>query len=496
MDPAAFAYTTPLYPVAAIRAMEQAAGGAGLMARAGQAAATLAMALLPDGGSSVLVVAGPGNNGGDALVAARLLKQAWHRVSVVFAGERSRLPEDAAQAYDAWLAAGGMLEVQIPAAQFDLVIDGLFGIGLSKPLTGRHAALVQQINTLDLPVLALDIPSGLCADSGRVLGCAVRASHTLTFLGLKPGLFTLDGPDHAGTVHLTDLGVDGAAVPATPGALIELPPALPAPRLRNSHKGSFGSVGVLGGDTSMVGAALLAARAALLTGAGRVYAGLLADPAPAVDFGQPELMLRSAEALCATVHLSVLAAGPGLGQSKRAQSALRQALQYPAPLLLDADALILLAQQPKLRRLLSARTHASIVTPHPGEAASLLHCTVADIQADRIAAALRIARDCHAITVLKGAGSIIALADGRWCINGSGNPGMASAGMGDVLAGIIAGLIAQNMDAASATLLGVYLHGAAADARVAAGGGPLGLTASEVSLGARDLLNRWRAEQA
>lgn len=494
MDPAAFAYTTPLYPVAAIRAMEQAAGSAGLMARAGQAAATLAMELLPDGGSSVLVVAGPGNNGGDALVAARLLKQAWHRVSVVFAGKRERLPTDAAQACADWLAAGGTLEAQIPAAHFDLVIDGLFGIGLSKPLTSTHAELVQQINTLDLPVLALDIPSGLCADSGRVLGCAIRASHTLTFLGLKPGLFTLDGPDHAGMVHLTDLGVE--APPAAPGGLIEQPPALPAPRPRNSHKGSFGSVGVLGGDTSMVGAALLAARAALLTGAGRVYAGLLADHAPAVDFGQPELMLRSAESLCATAHLGVLAAGPGLGQSERAQSALRQALQYPAPLLLDADALTLLAQQPELRRLLSARTHGSIVTPHPGEAASLLGCTIADIQADRIAAALQLARDCHAVAVLKGAGSVIALPDGRWYINGSGNPGMASAGMGDVLAGIIAGLIAQGMGIAPATLLGVYLHGAAADARVAAGGGPLGLTASEVSLAARDLLNRWMAEQA
>ncbi len=486
----------PLYPVASIRAIEQTAATAGLMQKAGLAAATLAGELLRDGGGSVLVVAGPGNNGGDALVAARLLRQSWYRVSVVFAGDRARLPAAAEEVCAAWLAAGGTLEDRIPAGRFDLIIDGLFGIGLSHPLAGQHAELVRQINALDVPVLALDIPSGLCADTGRVLGDAIMASHTITFLGLKPGLFTLDGPDHAGLVHVTDLGVDVSAAQSPHGGLIEQPPALPAPRRRNSHKGSFGSVGVLGGDTSMTGAALLAARAALLTGAGRVYAGLLAEDAPAVDFGQPELMLRTPAALCAIKHLSVLLAGPGLGHSDRAKLALQQTILYPAPLLLDADALTLLAMEPQLRRQLSGREHGTIVTPHPGEAASLLGCTVAEVQTDRIAAAVRIALDCNATCVLKGAGSIIALPDGRWYINGSGNPGMAGAGMGDVLAGIIGGLVAQGMECESATLLGVHLHAAAADELVTQGTGPLGLTASEVSHAARALLNRWIQESA
>lgn len=479
---------TPLYPVAAIRAIEQAAGAAGLMERAGQAAALLAGELLRDSGSSVLVVAGPGNNGGDALVAARLLKQAWYRVTVVFAGERSRLPPDAAAACAAWLEADGRLEPEIPLDRYDLVIDGLFGIGLSKPLDGVHAELVRQINAQPAPVLALDIPSGLCADTGRVLGCAVHADHTLTFLGLKPGLFTLDGPDHAGQVHVSDLGV--ASPDDTPGGLIEQPPALPAPRLRNSHKGSYGSVGVLGGDASMVGAALLAGRAALLAGAGRVYCGLLAADAPAFDPGQPELMLRTPQALLDELPLDVLVAGPGLGHGEHALAALRAALAHPAILLLDAGALTQPGLQQELRERLQARSQPTLLTPHPGEAASLLGCSVAEVQSDRLAAALRLALEYRAVTVLKGVGSVIALPDGRWYINTSGNPGLASAGMGDVLAGIVGALLAQDMDAEAATLLGVHLHGAAADQLVARGCGPLGLTASEVALEARNLLNR------
>lgn len=491
-----FSACPPLYPVASMRAIEHAAGTTGLMEKAGLAAATLAGELLRDNGSSVLVMAGPGNNGGDALVAARLLKQAWYRVSVVFSADRAKLPPDAANACDAWLAAGGTLKKLIPPERFDLVIDGLFGIGLSCQLNGQEADLVQQINALATPILALDVPSGLCADTGRVLGRAINADHTLTFLGLKPGLYTLDGPDHAGMIHVTDLGVEAGIDQIPHGGLIEQVPALPLPRQRNTHKGSYGSVGILGGDTSMVGATLLAARAALLTGAGRVYAGLLAEDMPAVDFAQPELMLRTAESLLTIEHLTMLVAGPGLGCSDHARLALQQALLQPAPLLLDADALTLLAKEPQLRNMLIERKYGNIVTPHPGEAASMLDCSVAEIQADRVAAARRIALEFNTIAVLKGAGSVIALPNGCWYINASGNPGMASAGMGDVLSGIIAGLVAQGMKLETATLLGVYLHGAAADELVARGNGPLGLTASEVSHAARALLNIWIQESA
>jgi ADP-dependent NAD(P)H-hydrate dehydratase / NAD(P)H-hydrate epimerase len=483
---------SPLYTTDRIRAIEHSAGSAGLMETAGLAAATLARDLAGEDGDAILVLAGPGNNGGDALVAARHLKAWWFRVSVVFAGAAGKLPPDAAAALDAWLAAGGTLETAIPCRKFGLVIDGLFGIGLSKPLQGDFAELVGAVNALSLPVLAIDIPSGLCADTGRVLGTAVRASHTLTFLGLKPGLFTLDGPDHAGEVVLTDLGVNAALHASTPGALLDTHPPLPPGRHKNAHKGSFGSAGILGGDTSMVGAALLAGRAALLSGAGRVYVGLLEAQAPAVDLLQPELMLRTPKALLDIPHLTALAVGPGLGRSVPAARELRHALQLPVALLLDADALHLLAGDVGLRQLFHARSAGNMLTPHPGEAAALLGCSIAELQADRIASALEIARTFNAITLLKGCGSIIATPDGRWFVNGSGNPGMSSAGMGDILCGLIVSLLGQGMSCEAACLLGVYLHGAAADV-LARERGPVGLAASEVTLAARTLLNQWLA---
>ena len=483
----------PLFSSSRIRAVEHAHASGKLMEKAGQAAAMLAHDMLGENGYNVLIIAGPGNNGGDALVAARHLRQLWYRVTVVVAGDRDKLPKDAFQALEGWLSAGGEIHGAIPAADYDLVIDGLFGIGLSKPLQGSHAELVAQINALQAPVLSLDVPSGLCADTGRILGHAVRASRTLTFIGLKPGLFTLDGPDHAGIVHATDLGIPEIGTAPASGGLLErgmFQPPLPQ-RANNSHKGSFGSIAILGGSDFMTGAALLAARAALLIGAGRVYAGLLAHNPPAVDFGQPELMLRAPETLFDLGHLSVLVAGPGLGHSVESLSALQGALLYPGPLLLDADALTLLAVDTGLIQQFRDRPHGNIVTPHPGEAARLLDCSAAEIQADRVAAALAIARNLNAITVLKGAGSIIAAADGSWFINPTGNPGLSSAGTGDVLAGLIGGLIAQREDLLYATMLGVHVHGAAADALVARGTGPIGLTASEVALEARDLINQW-----
>ncbi|HQR50420.1 MAG TPA: NAD(P)H-hydrate dehydratase [Methylophilaceae bacterium] len=483
---------TPLYLTSQIRTMEQAHGSAGLMEKAGLAAAELSRALLSEEADALLVLAGPGNNGGDALVAARHLRHDWHRVDVVFTGSADKLPADASDAYDAWLACGGEVLAAIPAGKgYGLIIDGLFGIGLTRELDVRHRDIVRQVNAMDVTVLALDVPSGLDADTGRILGCAIKADHTLAFLGLKPGLFTLDGPDHAGLVHVTDLGIEADPSGAQPGWLIDTPPTLPAPRRRNSHKGSYGSAGILGGDTAMVGAALLAGRAALLAGAGRVYAGLLAEHAPVVDFGQPELMLRSAGTLFDIAPFGVLAAGPGMGRSQRAEAALLRAIHTPAPLLLDADALHLIAANDQLRDQFHQRTHGNILTPHPGEAAALLGCSVAEIQADRVASALDIAQACNAITVLKGCGSVIATPDGRWFVNASGNAGLASAGMGDVLSGLIAALVAQDMTPEAATLLGVYLHGAAADSLVGAGVGPVGLTASEVAQEARDLLNQW-----
>ena len=487
---------TPIYLSHEIRQLEQRARDSGirdLMERAGLAAAVLARELLA-GKTSVLVLAGPGNNGGDALVAARHLKAGWFKVAVVFTGDPGKLPPDAAAALQAWRAAGGeLLEALPPAGKWDLVIDGLFGIGLARSLEGRHLDLVRKINTMNLPVLALDVPSGLDADAGQTFRAAIRASHTLTFIALKPGLLTAYGPDYCGQIHVDTLGLDPAALLPPTGRLLEREQvAAPLkPRPRNSHKGLLGSVGILGGADSMVGAALLAGRAALKLGAGRVYAALLAEEAPAVDMGMPELMLCSAEKLFQLEQLNCLVVGPGLGQSEQAVDLLRQALATELPLVLDADALNLLASHADLQETVKIRKGETLLTPHSAEAARLLDSTTHDIQQERVTSATRLAKRYHSLVVLKGAGSLCALPDETWFINPTGNPGLSSAGMGDVLSGMIAALIAQRLKPLDALLLAVYLHGAAADELVDLGIGPIGLTASEVTEAARELINRW-----
>ena len=486
----------PIYPVAELRAIEQAAMAArpvpGLMQRAGLAAAELARERLLEGKKSVLVLAGPGNNGGDGFVLARHLKAWWYRVALVFTGERARLAPDAAAAYDDWLAAGGDVAHELPTGEFDLVVDALFGIGLEREIGGRDAQLIEWINRQRAPVLALDIPSGLHADTGRVLGMAVEAEHTVTFIALKPGLLTLDGPDHAGEIHVRDLGLAVEALRPAHGRMTgndALGSVLP-PRRRNSHKGTYGSVGIVGGAPGMGGAALLTGRAALALGAGRVYLGMLDSDAPGMDVGQPELMLRRANEVLANAQLTCMVIGPGLGQSPQARSAVAVALERDLPLVLDADALNLIGAHDGLRDVCRARHAPTLLTPHPAEAARLLQVGTAEIQGDRVAAALRIAADYGAATVLKGVGSVLAFPDGRWWINASGNPGLASAGMGDVLAGILGALLAQGTLSDKALLAGVHLHGAAADALLPEHGGPIGMTGAEVIAAARVLLNR------
>ena len=490
----------PVYRTAEIRAIEAAALGgphpAPLMERAGLAAAQIARDIVADRGRGVLVLAGPGNNGGDAFVVARYLKAWWFRVDVVFTGDPTRLSADAQAAYAAWRDGGGTTLGRIPAdRRWDLAIDGLFGIGLQRDLSGDHAALVAAINALDITVLALDIPSGLDADTGRVLGCAVRASYTATFIGLKPGLLTLDGPDHCGEIHLCTLELDAA--PAR-GAVIGsdvIRSVLPA-RRANSHKGDFGSVGILGGAPGMTGAALLAGRAALQLGTGRVYIGLLAEDSPGYDPAQPELMLRAAHEILRLDHLNCLALGPGLGQTPGAHQLLSAALPKNVPLVLDADALNVIAADPALHEVVVKRAAPTVLTPHPAEAARLLERTTSGIQTDRVSAACGIAARYRASIVLKGAGSICAFPDGPWFINTRGTPGMASAGMGDVLTGIIAALLAQGASPQGALLAGVHLHGAAGDELAAGAHGPIGITASEVIAAARTLFNRARLARA
>ena len=397
---------TPLFLAREIREIEQAVlsqpSPPPLMARAGVAVAGFARELLGDRGKRVLLLAGPGNNGGDAFVAARQLKEWWYNVTVVFTGPEAKLSADAKAALADWRATGGSVHESIPPNDdWHLIVDGLFGIGLERPLDGKHAELVNWANGSGVPILAIDIPSGLHADSGRVLGCAIRAGHTLTFIGLKAGLFTLDGPDYAGEVRLDPIGVDLPETTQPRGWRIEsalIANVLPL-RRRNSHKGTFGNVGILGGAPGMVGAALLAGRAALKLGAGRVFVGLFAD-APSVDLVQPELMLRPAQDLLKIEGLDCIAVGPGLGESEAAQHALAAILAHKAPLVLDADALNLIATHPKLQKSLAARSGASILTPHPAEAARLLATDTDKIQRDRIAAARTLAERFNAAVVL------------------------------------------------------------------------------------------------
>ena len=490
--------STPLYRSAGMRALETAAGNQPLMQRAGLAAADLAAGLLHDSQAPVLILAGPGNNGGDGFEAGMHLHQRFCDVRLVFAGDAAKLPEDAAAARQRFLAAGGRELKAIPeVANWGLIIDALFGIGLQRDLSGHYAELVAAANALAAcsacPLLALDCPSGLDADTGMVRGTAVRASHTITFIAGKPGLLTADGPDHCGELHSATLDLDAATLLAPEGETIgrELFADLLRPRLRNSHKGSNGSAGILGGAASMVGAAFLAGRAALQLGAGRVYLGLIDPQAPAFDPVQPELMLRSASSLLVT-PLTALACGPGMGTDSAQVALIEAAAALDIPLLLDADALNLLAGEGNLEIAMATRQAPTLLTPHPAEAARLLDSNVAAVQADRIAAACEIAAQFNAHVALKGCGTVVATPDGRWRINTTGNPGMGSAGMGDVLTGIVVALLAQGWPAEAALAAGVHLHGAAADL-LAAEAGEIGLAASETIPAARHLLNQWIA---
>ena len=494
----------PVFFTAEIREMERQAATRPnpphLMERAGLAAAQITRdKLLQNTHSHVLILAGPGNNGGDAFVVACHLQEWGNTVTVVFTGDRNRIPPDAKQAMQSWLAIGGEISADIPDDQnWDVVIDGLFGIGLNqsknRPIEGKYLEWIHTVNQWHVPIVSLDIPSGLGSDNGCIYGAAIRATITVTFIGLKPGLFTNFGPEYCGTVLLCDLDVQTISPLAAQTWLINkkmVQSVLPPPRPANSHKGTFGNLAILGGSTGMVGAVLLAGRSALHLGAGRIYLGLLTRLAPPVDFLQPELMLRSPPELFKLKSLDCLVVGPGLGSEPEALSWLDCALSTELILVLDADALNLIAIHPHLTKKLSQRKIPSILTPHPAEAARLLKTNTTIIQNDRMDAVYRISQQFNCYVVLKGAGSIFCSPDGKRYLNTSGNPGLSTAGTGDVLAGMIGALIAQGLSLDHALLLAVYLHGAAADHLLQQNHGPLGMTASEIITSARSLLNNW-----
>ncbi|MCR6701960.1 MAG: NAD(P)H-hydrate dehydratase [Dokdonella sp.] len=486
---------TALYTADQVRRIDRAAiercgiAGYALMQRAAAAAFASLRRRWPDARRLCLLV-GAGNNGGDAaLVGAAALQAGWSVEAVMTRPPRG---EDAGRAHEAYVAAGGRFvgggQTQLPDA--DVYVDGLFGTGLDRAPAGADADWIERLNASARPVLALDLPSGLSADTGRPLGPVVRATATMSFVGWKRGLFTAAGADCCGERELATLMLPAAAYAGIePDARLldaRIADRL-GPRAADVNKGSFGHVLAIGGDHGMGGAIRLAAEAALRCGAGRVSVATRAEQIGAINAARPELMAHGVDGLPALAPLldraDVIALGPGLGQGAWSHALWDRALASALPAVIDADALNLLARLP------AAVPAGSVLTPHPGEAARLLGCDAEQVQADRYAAVRRLAAQHRAVVVLKGAGSLIAHPDGRVAVCPWGNSGMASAGMGDVLTGVIAALLAQRLDAWDAARFGVALHARAGD--LAAGVQPRGLLAADLFDPLRALVNRF-----
>ena len=463
----------PLFDAAASRAVERAAAATlpahALMQRAGLAVARLALAIAPHA-RTIWIACGPGNNGGDGFEAARHLR-AWGKNPVVtWAGEEARAPVDALDALRR-ARAGDVRFADHAPAEWDLAVDAMLGLGAGRPLAGVLAEWARTMDAGGRPVLAVDLPSGLATDTGA--GHPVHATHTLCLLTLKPGLFTGVGRDAAGDIWFDDLGI--AAADAAPTAWLAGPPDAPA-RPHASHKGSYGDVAVIGGAAGMGGAALLAASAALHAGAGRVFAALLDPQAGALDAAQPALMLRAWD----TLDLSRMAVACGCGGGDAVRAVLPKVLSTARQLVLDADALNALAADPQLQTLLAARARrdaATVLTPHPLEAARLLGAGAPEVQADRLAAASRLVERFGCVVVLKGSGTVVAAPHRAPAINATGNARLASAGTGDVLAGLIATRLATDRNAFDAAAAAVYVHGESAQLWPQ----DRGLTASELA---------------
>ena len=460
-----------LLSAARMRAADQAAiargtPGTELMEAAGRAVAEAAAALVPAG--PVLVLAGPGNNGGDGFVAARLLAEAGRPVTLALLGARDRLRGDAAWAADRWIGSVRAAGPDLPPAA--LIVDALFGAGLDRPLDGVAAAIVAAVNAAGAPVLAVDVPSGLDADGGPPRGAVIAADATVTFFRKKPGHLLAAGRGLCGTLELAQIGVPEAVLAETGIDGWENTPALWAgalPRLTGAaHKYTRGHAVVVSGPAARTGAARLAAGAALRAGAGLVT---LASPASALLVNAAHLtavMLARADgpeelaALLADPRHTAAVLGPGMGVERRA--ATEAALAAPAALVLDADALTQFRDAPEaLFALVADRAAPVVLTPHDGEFARLFPDLAAEpVKTARARAA---AARSGAVLVLKGSDSVIAAPDGRLAINANAPPWLATAGSGDVLAGIIGGLLAQRMPAFEAAAAGVWMHGAAAD---------------------------------
>jgi hydroxyethylthiazole kinase-like uncharacterized protein yjeF len=465
------------------------AGGV-LMERAGGAAFASLRERFPRA-RRVTVVCGPGNNGGDGYVVARCARSAGLTVQVMSPGEIVSLRGDAAGAQARWAEAGGMTQPYSAAvlSNCDVIIDALFGTGLERPLEGVWRTVVEAMNVAGKPILALDIASGLHADTGRVLGVAARAALTLSFIGLKAGLFTAAGREHSGLIFCDDLGVPADVFEGLAPRARRMTPrnlrGLLAPRPRHAHKGNVGRALIVGGQPGMPGAAQLAGAAAYRAGAGLVSLATHPLHAPYISAAHPEIIsyaVMQPEGLTPLLNTAhAVAIGPGLGQAEWGRALWEAVRDTDVPLIVDADALRLLAAEPRQRA-------NWVLTPHPGEAAQLLGVSAADVEADRFRAVREIARRYGGVCVLKGSGTLVATgAEATSWLCDRGNPGMATGGSGDVLTGTIVSLCAQGLALPDAARLAAWAHATAGDR--AAATGEYGLVAGDLLAPLRAVIN-------
>lgn len=485
-----------LYRVAQIRQLEQAAieqfdiPEGELMQTAGQAAFELCRQQYPEA-KRYHIFCGPGNNGGDGFVVATKAKQAGLDVLITMLAV-APTEGAAAQAYQACVKAG--VKIQYFDSQLrikaDLMIDAIFGIGLVRDVASKFAQAITMINASEIPVIAIDCPSGLAAETGHVLGTAINATHTITFIGAKVGFFLAEARSHCGQIHVHDLTIPQAAftnikAPAEVLAWSLLQKKLPA-RQHTAHKGDFGHVLVIGGDYGFAGAALMAGLASARVGAGLTSIATRPEHAHSLFTQQPELMAHAIEQVdeCKVLleRASVIVIGPGLGRSQWAKQLTEVAFASHKPCVIDADALAFFADAAPLAQPV-------VITPHPGEAGQLLGCSAAEIQQQRLQAVTELQEKFHCVCILKGANTLIARGDDAPVkVCDAGNPGMASGGMGDVLSGVIAGLMAQGLSAADAAELAVMCHARAGD-RAALVHGQRGILATDLLPHIQDCLN-------
>jgi len=454
---------------------------------------------------SITVLCGGGNNAGDGYVLAGLAKEDGKKVSVFHLAEPSALKGDAATAYKD-LQASGIESIKYVGQDLsgaDVIVDALFGTGLDRDIEGEFYDVINSINLLSVPVMAIDIPSGLNSDNGNIMNIAIHAQLTSTFIGLKKGMFTNDGLQCSGEIKFNDLDVpEEVYTKLNVGdeiiqrlELDDLKSVL-KPRQKNAHKGQFGHVLIVGGDEGYLGAVRMAAEAAARVGAGLVSIATRKSHANLLSAVRPEIMSRGVETVEELLPLiqkaTVIAIGPGLGQSEWAKSLLARVLESKLPLVIDADALNLLSNEflDDFSDGFSEQGQVSpnwVMTPHPGEAARLLNTDSKTIQADRFETISLLHKKFPGPVVLKGCGSLIADNEGHLFLSDKGNPGMSSGGMGDVLSGVIAGLIAQGLDMNHATKLGVCIHAKAGD--LAAKAGERGLMAMDLMPHLRNIVN-------